>query len=126
MTPPRSARPTASTQVGDSFTSEEAVNLASMLNVRVEAAVDALKRNQGDVNAAAEWLLTMPTYVEVNSVDTVKSNKALIYPETVLPEASFNNESYTYGRNNIKVIEAELDEQSGYVPMRKPEAEGGD
>ena len=108
-TPPRKPKSTADAKVGNKFSADDAANLASMLNVHVEAAVDALKRNDGDVNAAAEWLLSMPSYVAVNS--------AAVHPE---PPKKQSGHVYTYPSNDISVVQAELDDKSSYVMKRKP------
>ena len=99
------ARATASTSTEvsreSSFSAEEAAGLANMLNVRIETAVDALKRNNGDANAAAEWLLSVPSYVAVNS--------AQVGPE---PPQMCGPQPLSYPSNNLRVVEAELDSAS--------------
>ena len=108
VTPPRNPKNSANSKANDKFSAEDAANLAVMLNVHVEAAVDALRRNAGDANAAAEWLLSMPTYVAVNS--------AAVHPEPSKP----SGHAFTYPSNDIKVVEADLDGESSYVVKRKP------
>lgn len=104
-TPPRTTVGTSTAEASQtsSFSAEEAAGLASMLNVRVEAAVDALKRNNGDANAAAEWLLSVPSYVAVNS--------AQVAPE---PSQMCGPQPLSYPSNNLRVVEAHLDGATEY------------
>lgn len=64
--------------------------------------MDALKRCEGDANAAAEWLLSMPSYVEVNRPIT-SDRQVCSYPS-----------------HNVNIIEADLESNSTYVINEKP------
>ena len=111
-TPPR---PKASQDTSvDPFSAEDAANLANMLNVRVEAAVTALKRCKGDANAAAEWLLTLPTYVDASRPE----DTTVVHPIPL--DSSAENKGYIYERNNINVVQADLDGDSKYAHTVSP------
>jgi hypothetical protein len=77
--------------------------------------LDALKRNRGDMNAAAEWLLSMPTYVAVNSTN---DNSSSSISEAKAYNTAINDiDISSYDTQDIRSISAKTDSNEVSIEM---------